>query len=281
MQASVVISTYNSAEWLEKAIWGYAVQTCSDFELVIADDGSCQETILTIERLRRKTGLAIQHVWHEDRGFRKCQILNKAIVAARGDYLIFSDGDCIPRGDFVATHLRLSRPGCALSGGCVRLPMHLSRRIGLQEITGGRCADLRWLISHGWRPSREILKLQPSPRLAAWLEKLTSTRATFNGHNASAWKADVLRVNGFDERMQYGGLDRELGERLENAGVRFQQVRHRAVCLHLDHGRPYVNEDTWKRNRAIRDETRRTGRTWTPCGIEQGESRSAKRKAAA
>ena len=281
MRISVVISTYNAPDWLEKVIWGYAVQTHADFELVIADDGSRQETILLVERLRRKSGIAIQHVWHEDRGFRKCEILNRAIVAARGDYLIFSDGDCIPRADFVETHVNLSQPGSALSGGCVRLPMKLSKEIDVQDISSRRCADPRWLWANGLRRGREFLKLQRSARLASLLESLTSTRATFNGHNASVWKSDLLRVNGFDERMQYGGLDRELGERLENAGVRFKQVRHRAICLHLDHDRPYVNDETWERNHAIRQETREKRRAWTPCGIQQGESRTAQWSAAA
>ncbi len=280
MKTSVVISTYNAPDWLEKAIWGYSVQTHADFELVIADDGSSQETTLLIERLRRKTGMTMQHVWHEDRGFRKCTILNKAIVAARGEYLVFSDGDCVPRSDFVENHVRLAEPGWALSGGCVRLPMQVSEQLSWQDISSQRCADLQWLLRQGVRPSRELLKLQRSTRLAAWLERWTPTRATFNGHNSSAWKTDVLRVNGFDERMQYGGLDRELGERLEYAGIRFKQVRYRAICLHLDHPRSYVNQESWRRNDRIRAETQRERRTWTPCGIVQGHVREAERAAA-
>jgi glycosyltransferase involved in cell wall biosynthesis len=94
VNASVILATYNQPEWLEKVIWGYATQEHRDFEIVIADDGSTSETAERIDKLRKATGLPIQHVWHEDCGFRKCRILNEAIVRARHDYLIFSAFIC-------------------------------------------------------------------------------------------------------------------------------------------------------------------------------------------
>ena len=119
MRLSVIISTYNQPQWLEKVVWGYTARTHRDFEIVIADDGSAEETGSTIDRLRRETGLTIRHLWHEDQGFRKCSIMNRAIVEAAAEYLVFTDGDCIPRGDFLAHHARLARPGWMLSGGAV------------------------------------------------------------------------------------------------------------------------------------------------------------------
>ena len=273
MRVSVIISTYNSPEWLEKVLWGYAAQTTGDFEVVIADDGSTAETALVIERMRRKGRLHIAHVWHPDQGFRKCRILNRAIAESSGDYLIFSDGDCIPRADFVATHVRLARPGRALSGGCVRLQRALSEVITPPDIFSGRCMQAGWLWSRGLRSARGLVKLHSSGSAAGRLaDGLTPTQASFNGHNASVWRGDALRVNGFDERLQYGGLDREFGERLIHAGVRFGRVRHQAICLHLDHPRPYMDAQGWRCNDAIRAETRREQRTWTPHGIRQAET---------
>ena len=75
--------------------------------------------------------------------------------------------------------------------------------------------------------------------------------------NASAWKQDVVNVNGFDERMQYGGEDRELGERMMNNGVKPLQIRYSAICIHLDHERGYVHEDELLKNRALRKETKK------------------------
>ena len=122
MRVAVVLSTYNWPHALELCLHGYAVQRHRDFHVVVADDGSGPETRATIDRVRADTGLRIEHVWHEDRGFRKSEILNRAIVAADADYLIFSDGDTIPERDLVGTHARLAERGRFLAGGYVKLP---------------------------------------------------------------------------------------------------------------------------------------------------------------
>jgi glycosyltransferase involved in cell wall biosynthesis len=88
MKVSVIMSTYNAIDWLEKVIWGFSAQTITDFELVIADDGSTPETKHKIDALRSELNLSIIHVWQEDHGFQKTKILNKAILASTSDYLI-------------------------------------------------------------------------------------------------------------------------------------------------------------------------------------------------
>jgi glycosyltransferase involved in cell wall biosynthesis len=268
MQISVIISTFDSPCWLDLALWGYAVQTVRPLEVIVADDGSGPETRLVIERHRQRHRFPVRHVWHHHRGFRKCRILNRAIERASAGYLVFSDGDCIPRRDFLETHQRLAAPGVALSGGCVRLSAGASRTISPEDVFNGRCLGAAWLWGQGVRGVPGLLKGGVGGRwLGRVLDSITPTRATFNGHNASAWRQDVIRVNGFDERMQYGGLDRELGERLVNAGVGFRQIRHQAICLHLDHPRPYVTAESWQRNAAIRALTRGERAVWTPHGI--------------
>lgn len=270
MRVSVIISTYDSPRWLEHVLRGYACQTEVPWEVIVADDGSGPETLSVIQRHRDVARRPLVHVWHPHRGFRKCRILNRAIEQATGDYLLFSDGDCIPRADFVATHAALASPGHALSGGCIRLPIDASHAVTCDDIVAGTCMDPDWLRRHGVRGVRMRLRLRAAAGAAGWLlDRCTPTRPSFNGHNASAWRADVIRVNGFDERMAYGGLDRELGERLVHAGVRFRQVRHRAICLHLEHPRSYVSAESWARNRAIRRDTRRGRLDWTPFGIVQ------------
>jgi glycosyltransferase involved in cell wall biosynthesis len=260
-RASVIFSTYNSPRALELVLWGFASQSARGFQVVVADDGSGDETREVIGRVRAEAGLDLLHVWHEDDGFRKTEILNRAILASRGDYLVFTDGDCIPRSDFVATHLRLARPGRFLSGGYLKLPEEVSAAITPDDVRTGRFADVRWLRAKGWRPGRHAARLTRSAPLAGVLDALTPTRATWNGHNASGWRADLFRVNGYDMDMAYGGLDRAVGECLENAGVRGAQVRFRAPVLHLHHARPYVDRDRWRRNRELRETIRREG--WT------------------
>jgi glycosyltransferase involved in cell wall biosynthesis len=268
MLISVVVSTYNQPAWLEKVLWGLAAQGDRDFEVLVADDGSGPETAAVVEALHPALGVTLRHVWRPHQGFGKCAILNQAIRVAAGEYLAFLDGDCIPRSDWLAVHRRLSAPGRFLSGGAFRLPGATSRAITRADVASGRAMTVGWLRTHGIPWSLRLVRLGAGPALAALLDRLTPTRPTFNGGNSSAWRADVVAVNGFDERMGHGGLDREFGARLANAGLRGRQVRHRAVVLHLDHPRDYRNAATVERNRAIWTETETSGRTRAVVGLD-------------
>lgn len=267
MKIGVVLSTYNAPERLESTLIGYAAQTRRDFELIVADDGSTDETRALIEATALRFAMPVRHVWQEDLGFRKCRILNQAILGADSDYLIFSDGDCIPRADFVATHAALARPGRFLSGGYFKLDRATSLRISPHDILSGRATDPDWLIAQGMKRSLKLSKLQARGWVASALNLLTPTRPTWNGHNASGWRSDMLRVNGFDERMAYWAQDREFGERLVNAGVDGTQIRYAAICVHLHHDRPYKTDESRARNREIRRATKRDQAVWTAHGI--------------
>jgi glycosyltransferase involved in cell wall biosynthesis len=271
VRISVIVSTYNQPRALERVLWGYSVQTQRNFELVVADDGSGPETRALIERMRAETGLDILHVWHEDAGFRKSEILNRAIVASGGNYLVFTDGDCIPRADLIGAHRRLAEPGRYLAGGYLKLPAAASEQIGVDDVCAGRAADLAWLRRQGWRPGRRALRLIGYRRLAALFDLVTPTAAHFHGNNASTWRDAILAVNGFEGEMGYGGLDRALGYRLTNLGVRGKQIRHRAICMHLHHERPYKRPEVVRRNRRILADIRRNREIRARMGIEQLE----------
>jgi glycosyltransferase involved in cell wall biosynthesis len=268
MKASVIFSTYNSEAWLEKTIWGFSVQDEKDFEIIIADDGSKPATKELIDSLRGQVSIPIVHVWQEDNGFQKSQILNKAIVASTSEYLIFTDGDCIPRKDFVSTHLKFREQGYFLSGGYFMLPMETSLAITKENIFKQECFRIDWLLEHGLKKSFKNIKLAAAGFTAQFLNWITPTKATWNGHNASGWKKDLVEINGFNQEMQYGGQDRELGERLFNKGLKSKQIRYSAICVHLDHKRGYVNEETWKKNFAIRANTKKNKVVRTPIGID-------------
>lgn len=269
MKITVIASTYNNDAWLEKVLQGYALQTHRDFELIVADDGSGPATRALIDRYAADYPVSLRHVWHEDQGYRRQEILNVAIPMADSEYVLFTDGDCVPRSDFVATHDAQAERGRFLSGGYCKLGMGLSEAIAGDDIASGRCFDLGWLRGHEPMDLSNRLKLGASPVAARILDAVTPAGATFNNCNSSAWKADLLAINGYDERMKYGGPDRELGERLQNYGVRGKQIRHKAVCLHLDHARGYKTKESVQANLAIRADTRGSGLVWTPHGIEK------------
>ena len=271
IDTSIIISTYNSPKWLEKVLIGYNNQSYQFFEIVIADDGSGQETLDLIESIQKKVFYPIVHVWHEDNGFQKSQILNKAIQKCSSPYIIMSDGDCIPRQDFVACHVKHREEGYFLSGGYFMLPMSISKLISNEDIDTGRCFDLKWLKLHGLKPTFKNFKLTAKGFVSWFLNTITPTNASWNGHNASGWKKDIVAVNGFDERMQYGGQDRELGERLFNYGIKSKQLRYSAICVHLDHPRGYKTKESIEKNLQIRSKVKSEKAVWAASGIIKSE----------
>lgn len=270
MKQSVVISTYNQPVWLHKALHGYLYQTFDDFEILIADDGSGEPTREVIENFQQVAPFPVRHVWHPDEGYRRQTILNVALQQAAHEYIIMTDGDCIPRKDFLAVHARYARPGRFLSGGYCKLPMDLSLHLTLDDISSGRAFQLAYLRAHGLSDFSPSFKIGLPVALGPWLDKVTPTQATWNNCNASGWKDDLVAVNGFNEDMQYGGADRELGERLANHGVTGLQIRYQAIVLHLDHKRGYKTPETLKKNRAIRDAVIASKSTWCEQGIVKG-----------
>jgi len=264
---SIIISTYNAEEWLEKVLWGFNCQIFKDFEVVIADDGSRNETKELVTRISDEVFYELKHVWQEDDGFQKSKILNKAIVACNSDYIIMTDGDCIPREDFVQVHYFNRKKGCFISGGYYMLPMNISKMISKEDIESQKCFSIKWLKEQGIPKTFKNNKLTAKGFISWVLNLVTPTNASWNGHNSSGWKKDILNVNGFDERMQYGGQDRELGERLFNFGIKSKQLRYSAVCVHLDHKRGYKTPESIAKNKAIRKETRKQQHVWSFHGI--------------
>src|SRR4051812_18128854 len=104
---SVILSTYNRADALEAVLRSLARQGDSEFEVIVADDGSGPETAALVEAWKARVGHRIEHVWHDDAGFRLAEIRNRGLLASRGAYVVFLDGDCIVRPDFIARHRRL------------------------------------------------------------------------------------------------------------------------------------------------------------------------------
>jgi len=268
---SVIISTYNRPRDLERVLLGYAVQSDKDFEIVVADDGSADETHDVIDRARREMKLKVSHVWHEHDGFRKSLIQNRAIEAAQTDYLIFTDGDCIPRRDMIAVHRQLATPGRYVAGGYLKLSRQATETIQLADIESGRFTDLEWLRSRGWKPGHRSLRLTDKHWLSVLLDRVTTTAANFQGNNTGAWRESLYAVNGFENGMGYGGLDKALGYRMQNAGIKGIQARYRIIAMHLDHDRPYRSAEGMKKNREIMKGIRKSGQVRAHRGLAELE----------
>ncbi len=229
MKISVIVSTYNAEEWLEKVLIGYSVQTYSDFELIVADDGSKPSTKALIDSYSKKFPVPLRHLWHEDLGYRRQEILNVAITEASNEYIIMTDGDCIPRKDFVEVHAKFAEKSKFLSGGYCKLTMKTSKHISKDDILSGRCFSVKWLKSIDALGFSNMLKIGSQKTFSSILDLISPTTPSFNNCNSSGFKEDMIAINGYDERMKYGGPDREFGERLENYGVKGKQIRHKAI----------------------------------------------------
>jgi len=260
---SIIISTRNLVDWLEKTLWGYSIQTVDDFEIIIADDGYVEETKKLIDSFKEDFPVPIIHVWQEDDGFQKSRILNRAIETCNSDYILMSDGDCIANEDFIEQYLKYREPNYFLSGGYFKLPMNISKLIGKEDILSQCCFDIEWLKQNGLKSSFKNNKITAKGQMANLLNYITPTNASWNGHNASGWKKDIIAVNGFDERLQYGGQDRELGERMINMDYKSKQIRYSALCIHLDHPRGYKTKETLERNATIHKNIKKKGYAYT------------------
>lgn len=254
LTATLIVSTYNQPELLDKCLLSLARQSEREFQCIVADDGSGDETRAVARKYQGMVGSALRRVWHEDRGFRKTTILNKAILASASDYLVFIDGDCIAHPDLVREHLRAAEPGAYLNGGLIRLSSKLSDRIGEQAILSGDAFRTRWLLHQGGYYARRYLRLDLGHRLRSRLNQWTPTRLYWLGSNSSCYREDAIAVNGFDNRFSYGFEDGDFGNRLELNGVRPKTVRWTAIALHLWHPRPWSSSETLEANRKLMDE---------------------------
>ena len=267
MSVAVILTTYNSTRALELTLHGLLAQTFKDFQVVVADDGSGPETKALL-RDPRFSRLNILHVWHEDQGFRKWNIVNAAIEACDAEYLIFIDGDMVCRKDFVESHVRLRKPGRYLSGGRPEIPEQYHVTFTPELVDNQSVFDLEWYKKNGFELNfKNRLKLSPPRLLVPLINFLGWQYTVFYGSNASAWKSDLVKINGFDEDYQYGSGDRDIGVRLRNAGVSCKYRKYSFVALHLGHGTPYKSTEIHRKNRQKMKSRFRDGTTWIDNGI--------------
>jgi glycosyltransferase involved in cell wall biosynthesis len=273
MRTEIVISTYNAPRFLRLTLASLLAQDRRPDSVAVADDGSGAETAEVIAAFgAAHPGLPVRHVWHEDAGFRKNVILNRAAATAEAEYLIFTDGDCLMSPGFVARHVALARPDRFVCGSLIRLSREATAQVTEADVASGRVFRRDWLRETGSIDRTTTwLKAMPLPFAAQHLlDRTYPIRRTWMGSNASCFRAALLSVNGFDETMAYGGGDKEFGIRLRNAGIRGRSLRFTAPVCHLDHGRAYKDAAAIARQREMIGHARASGKTWTEHGIRPG-----------
>ena len=236
MPISVVITTYNRPKALRRVLEALFRQGTPPAEIIVADDGSSNETADCIAVLGENSPCPVRHVWQPDQGFQAARARNRAVAVATGDYLLFLDGDCLPSPHWVDRHRQLARPACLVAGNRILLSQSLTREV---EFTGEviwQWPLRKWLLARLRGDINRLLPLVSVSPAGAWRERRPDQWQGVKTCNLGLWKKDFVRINGFDESYHgWGHEDADLAVRLFKAGVKRRDGRYAVPVLHLWH----------------------------------------------
>lgn len=259
MKTALLISTYNWPEALGVVLQSLSRQTRFPAEVLIADDGSREETKNLINKFKGSVPFPVTHFWQEDKGFRKSVILNKALAATNADYIIQVDGDCIMHPNFIEDHLSSAAKNVYIFGSRVNIKPHAVDRV-LKE-------KFREFSFY----SKAIKNKTRNIRIP-FLQKIYKPQPTFShktrGCNISFWREDFIAVNGYNESIEgWGREDSELFLRMLNKGVQGKRLRYGGIVYHIYH--PEKSKDNLPENTRIQEETMRENKIWCAQGIDK------------
>jgi len=175
---SVILPTYNRVKYLRPAVESVFAQTLSDWELIIADDGSEGETADYLESLANLPGVKLLRLPHTG---NPGAVRNAALRAARGEYVAFLDSDDL------------------------WLPRKLELQLALQRSSKGR----RWSYTAVRRidKSGEIMPSEATQRRilyeGAIFEQLLTFEVGVGAPSVMAERSLIDEVGGFDENQLY------------------------------------------------------------------------------
>lgn len=270
-KVSVLLATYEMPGHLALVLAALARQSFRDFEILLCDDGSGESTRAAVKAASPTLGVPLTHLWQENRGFRKCRILNEAIRRAEGELLVFLDGDCVPHRDFVGDHWKTREPGTFGAGRRVEVSRKIGERLSVADIRRGIFdrPSFRLLLdqlfgeSEGWN---RTIRWGTRP----WLRKLLRLDRVVDlkGCNFSAARADLVAINGFDEAYEgYGREDTDVEIRMLHLGLRRRSLKGIALQYHVWHERRGFTPA----NEALLGSARDSRRIRCERGIEGGD----------
>ena len=252
---SLIITTYNQPQVLRLVLESALDQVLMPLEIIIADDGSKDETANMIKDVASRSPIPIIHAWQPDQGFRAARSRNNGIAASKGEYLIFLDGDCFLNRYFIQDHITLAKENLYLIG--TRVNITRKRQDYILETGNRRISFFSW----GTRKKFNAIR-------SAWLAGFYHRTGGMASANFSLWRHDILAVNGFDERFEgHGGEDVEIGKRLDHLGLVRRRMTHLGMAYHFAH-----TDNARGDRQMIRDiinETVAEKRVRTPFGLER------------
>jgi glycosyltransferase involved in cell wall biosynthesis len=268
MLISVIVSTYNRPDALALVLAGLVDQTDPRFEIIVADDGSTEETrdIVASFQQRRLDRPKLLHAWHADTGFRLSAVRNLGVYAASGDYLIFLDGDCVPQKNFVSRHRELAEPGYMVSGSRVLLSQRLTTRFLAEAAPAVHRKSLGYWLAQ--RLTGNINKFLPLLSFGdSTMRHYSEVKwQRIKGCNLGMWRSDYARVNGCDETfLGWGHEDADLVLRLARTGVKRKGGAFATEVFHLWHRENARTTESENRKRV--EERMQTGLVEAPRGL--------------
>jgi cellulose synthase/poly-beta-1,6-N-acetylglucosamine synthase-like glycosyltransferase len=231
MKLSLIISYYKNIPALELILQALSLQSFKDFEVIISEDDNNQNTLTYINGLGKQFSFPIHHLHQlNDNGFRKNEMLNKSIRLAKGELLVFIDGDCIPNKNFLSAYVK---------------------NLGDKKLCFGRRVMLDSITTQNLYNSKDLTKLNFIKLLFTKTEKLKYSlsipfmkkfkKEGIWGCNYGIYKKYLIEINGFDEDYVTAGVgeDVDLEWRLRAMNIKFQSIRHEALQYHLHHKENY------------------------------------------
>lgn len=257
MKVSLIVATYNNPEFLYLTLKSVMNQRRHPDEVLVADDGSGDDTRILVEEMAAESFVPLHHIWHPDEGFRLGAIRNRAIAAAKGDYILQIDGDIVLHPSFVSDHVAMARQGWFYSGSRVMLSDDTTKELLLKKTV-----EL---------PRSAPEHNNPNGRHLPWLMHLmrrykSGDGGYVRGCNMAFWRQDLINVNGYNEEIEgWGREDSELSYRLINSGLKKGFVKFGAIEYHLFHKENSKENDP--RNIALMEHAHKSGMTKVAKGI--------------
>ncbi|MWB94790.1 glycosyltransferase [Flavobacterium sp. GA093] len=256
---TLVTPTYNWPEALELLLLSTLNQTVLPNEIIIADDGSREDTKKLIDKFKNIFPIPLTHIWHEDIKNRKPRIMNKAIAAAKYDYIVEIDGDIILNKHFIEDHLAFAKKGHYLFGSRVNIQENLLPKLFSKKIINFN------LFSKGIKKRGRTIRF---PFLMNFVKSVDKRSRKLRGCNMSFWKEDFIKINGFNESLVGWGIDdSEMIQRLHNIGVKGKRLKYSGIAYHIYHKEQSKNH--LDINNEIEAQTIKNKLTYIEKGVDQ------------
>jgi cellulose synthase/poly-beta-1,6-N-acetylglucosamine synthase-like glycosyltransferase len=234
---SLIISFYKRLDFLDLILKSLDIQSFENFEIIIAEDNNDPQTIDFVEIARRIHSFNIQHVSQKDKGFRKTEILNEAIIKARGEQLVFIDGDCTLHKHFMKEYSKAITDTHFCYGRRVFCSKKLTDKLLVsKEIKN---INIIQVFLNGGRSLGAGLYLP-------FKKNRDKQHRRILGCNWGIMKKNILAVNGFDEDYKRAGVgeDFDIDWRLKKTGLKVRSMKGKAIVYHLYHKPNYNALDT-------------------------------------